>query len=82
MLYMMGDYPQSLAALERARELGQDTAGNWFFRAIMLDKLRQIKPALEAYQKFLALSQGKNPNQEFQARQRSRLLQKELDKRR
>jgi tetratricopeptide (TPR) repeat protein len=79
-LYMMGDYQQSLAALERARELGQDTAGNWFFRAIMLDKLKQVKPALEAYQKFLALSNGQNPNQEFQARQRSRWLKKELDK--
>jgi tetratricopeptide (TPR) repeat protein len=76
----MGDYQQSLAALERARELGQDTAGNWFFRAIMLDKLKQVKPALEAYQKFLALSNGQNPNQEFQARQRSRWLKKELDK--
>ena len=80
MLYMMGEYQQSLAALERAHELGQDTPGNWFFRAIMLDKLREIKPALEAYQRFLALSQGKNPNQGFQARQRSRWLQKELDK--
>ena len=46
----------------------------------MLDKLKQVKPALEAYQKFLALSNGQNPNQEFQARQRSRWLKKELDK--
>ena len=81
-LYMQGDYPLSLAALDRARQLGEDTPGNWFFRAIMLDKLRALKPALEAYQRFLALSQGKNPNQEFQARQRSKLLQRELDKRR
>jgi tetratricopeptide (TPR) repeat protein len=81
-LYMQGDYPPSLAALDRARQLGEDTPGNWFFRAIMLDKLKALKPALEAYQRFLALSQGKNPNQEFQARQRSKLLQRELDKRR
>jgi Tfp pilus assembly protein PilF len=81
MLYLMNDYPQSLAAYDRARELGQDTAGNWFFRAIILDKLKQLKPAAEAYQKFLALSQGKNPDQEFQARQRVRIIQRELEKR-
>jgi Tfp pilus assembly protein PilF len=81
MLYMMGSYQQSLAAFDRARELGEDTPGTWFFRAIILDKLKQPKPALEAYQKFLSASQGKNPDQEFQARQRVRILQRELEKR-
>ena len=81
MLYMMGDFPQALAAYDRARDAGENTAGNWFLRAIILDKLKQQKPALEAYQRFLALSQGKNPDQEFQARQRARILQREIDKR-
>ena len=81
MLYMTGSYQQSLAAFDRARELGEDTPGTWFFRAIILDKLKQPKPALEAYQKFLSMSQGKNPDQEFQARQRVRILQRELEKR-
>jgi Tfp pilus assembly protein PilF len=81
MLYMMGSYQQSLAAFDRARELGEDTPGTWFFRAIILDKLKQPKPALEAYQQFLSKSQGKNPDQEFQARQRVRILQRELEKR-
>ena len=81
MLYMVGDYQQALAALERARELGEDTPGNWFFRAIMLDKLKELKPALEAYQRFLSMSQGKNPDQEWQARQRARLLQREIERR-
>jgi Tfp pilus assembly protein PilF len=81
MLYLSGSLPQALAAFDRARELGDDTAGNWFLRAIILDKLKQLKPALEAYQRFLALSQGKNADQEFQARQRSRILQRELEKR-
>jgi len=80
-LYMMEDYPQSLAAFDRARALGEDTPGNWFLRAIILDKLHQVKPALEAYRRFLSMSQGKNPDQEFQARQRARILQRELDKR-
>jgi Tfp pilus assembly protein PilF len=80
-LYMMEDYPQSLAAFDRARALGEDTPGNWFLRAIILDKLHQVKPALEAYQRFLSMSQGKNPDQEFQARQRARILKRELEKR-
>jgi tetratricopeptide (TPR) repeat protein len=78
-LYLAEDYQPALAAFERAHQLGENTAGNWFLRAIILDKTRQIKPALEAYRQFLALSDGKNPNQEWQARQRERILQKELD---
>ena len=80
-LYMTGDAGNALAAIDRARELGEDTPGNWFFRAMILDKAKQLKPALEAYQKFLAASAGKFPDQEFQARQRARIIQKELDKR-
>ncbi len=81
MLYMTGSYQQSLAAFDRARDLGENTPGNQFFRAIILDKLKQLKPALEAYQKFLSMSQGAHPDQEFQARQRARIIQRELEKR-
>jgi tetratricopeptide (TPR) repeat protein len=81
MLYMAGDLPQALAAFEQAAKNGESAAGNWFLRAIILDKLRQVKPAKDAYDHFLAMSQGKNPNQEFQARQRVRILQREIDKR-
>ena len=49
----------------------------------MLDAVHRANPAvteqaLAAYQKFLSLSDGKSPNQEFQARQRVKLLEKEL----
>ena len=81
MLYMAGDLPQALTAFEQAARNGEAGAGNWFLRAIILDKLHQIKPAKDAYQHFLSLSQGKNPDQEFQARQRVRILQREIDKR-
>jgi tetratricopeptide (TPR) repeat protein len=80
MFYMTGQYDQSLAAFDRARQLGENTAGVWFMRAIILDKVHQLKPALEAYRQFLAMSQA-NPNQEFQARQRARIIQHELEKR-
>ena len=81
MLYMAGDHDGALTALAQARQLGDDSAGNWFLTAIMLDGARQLKPALDAYRKFLSLSDGKSPNQEFQARQRSRIIQRELAKR-
>ncbi|HTS26055.1 MAG TPA: tetratricopeptide repeat protein [Bryobacteraceae bacterium] len=81
MLYMMGDSAKAYEAFAKAHELGDDTPGNWFFRAIILDKLRQLKPALEAYQHFLSISEGKFPDQEFQARQRARILKTELEKR-
>jgi tetratricopeptide (TPR) repeat protein len=81
MLYMAGDLPQALSAFEQAAKAGEATPGNWFLRAIILDKLRQLKPAKAAYEQFLSLSQGKLPDQEFQARQRVRILDREIAKR-
>jgi len=78
MLYLTGDYPRALDAFEKARSLGEDTAGNCFLRAIILDKLHQLKPALATYERFLEMSQGKNPDQEFQARHRIVAIQNEL----
>lgn len=84
MLYLTGDYGRALVAFEKAKDLGEDTAGNCFMRAIILDKLHEGKPALTkqalaAYEKFLDMSQGKNPNQEFQARHRAVALRHELE---
>ena len=73
-------YPQALACLDKVHNLNADTAGDFYYRAIVLDKLRQVKPALASYKKFLDLSQGKNPDQEFIARQRSRILEKEANR--
>ena len=75
------DYAAGLAALDKVKSLGEETAGNYYLRAITLDKIRQLPEALASYQQFLAVSQGKNPNEEFKARQRSRIIQKELSKR-
>jgi tetratricopeptide (TPR) repeat protein len=80
MLYLTENFPQALGALDRARQLGEDTPANDYFHAIIYDKLRDLKPALEYYQKFLAVSQGKNPDEEFKARQRARIIQRELSK--
>jgi len=78
-LYMTGDMPRALAAFDQAHQLGENTAGLAFMRAIILDKLRQLKPALAAYEQFLALSDGKHTDQEFQARQRVRIIRHQLE---
>ncbi len=73
-------YPDALGALDRVKALGGETAAHFYFRAIVLDKMVLVKPALENYQQFLAMSQGQRPDEEFKARQRVRILQKELNK--
>jgi len=78
-LYMAGDLPRALESFDRVGRLGGNTAGLAFMRAIILDKMRQLKPALEAYEQFLSLSQGSNADQEFQARQRVRIIRHQLE---
>jgi tetratricopeptide (TPR) repeat protein len=80
MLISLGDYPQALGALDRVRALGGEKPVHHYMRAIMLDKVRDLKGALAAYQQFLATDQGKNPNEEFKARQRVRIIERELRK--
>jgi len=78
-LVMAENYPPALAALDRIAALKAEKPGHVFLRAIVLDKIRDLKPALESYRRFLQMSQGENPNQEWQARQRIKLLEKEID---
>jgi tetratricopeptide (TPR) repeat protein len=75
------NYAEGIAALDRLRALGVETSGQLFFRALSYDHLHQLKDAVAAYNKFLEASQGKNPDEEFKARQRARIIQHELDKR-
>ncbi len=81
-LYKLENYDGALQALERARQLGSEPPGNDFLRAIILDKFHQYPAALESYQKFLAASGGKDPDDEFKARQRVRIITNLLNKRR
>jgi len=81
MLYLLEKFPESLAALDHAHQLGDDTPANYYFHAITYDKLRVLKPALEYYREFLARSDGKFPDEEWKARQRAKLLERELSKR-
>jgi tetratricopeptide (TPR) repeat protein len=79
-LVMMEMYPQALTALDHVHELHAEIAGHFFLRGMVLDRLHQPKDAMANYNQFLALSQGKNPDQEFQARQRVKTLEHEVKK--
>jgi tetratricopeptide (TPR) repeat protein len=81
MLILMENYQGALAALDRVRALGAEKPAHYYFRAIVLDKHKMYEPALESYEKFLATSEGRNPDEEFKARQRIRIIRKELGRR-
>jgi Flp pilus assembly protein TadD len=81
-LFLGGNYPAALATMDEIAKMEQPGAGVWFIRAICYDKLNQPKAALEAYQKFLELDQDKNPDQVWQAKERSKVLQRVLERKR
>jgi tetratricopeptide (TPR) repeat protein len=76
--YLGGNCPATIATLDLIAKAETPGAGEWFIRALCYDKLNQAKPALEAYEKFLALDQDKNPDQVWQAQQRSKVLRRML----
>ncbi len=79
-LVMAEDFASALGALDRLAALNALKPGHVYLRAIVLDKIKQQKPALESYEKFLSMSNGQNPDEEFKARQRVRILQREISK--
>jgi Flp pilus assembly protein TadD len=76
--YLSGNYSAALSVLDAISKVETPTAGVWFIRALCYDNLKQTKPALEAYQKFLEADGEKDPNQIWQAKQRSDLLRRIL----
>jgi Flp pilus assembly protein TadD len=80
--FLGGNYPAALATMDEIAKMEQPGAGVWFIRAICYDKLNQPKLALAAYHKFLELDQDKNPDQVWQAKERSKVLQRMLERKR
>jgi Tfp pilus assembly protein PilF len=77
-LIVSENYAEGLAALDRIHALGKEIPGDYFLRAITLDKLKMKPQALAAYRQFVASDNGAHPDQDFQARQRIRIIQTEL----
>src|SRR6266403_38241 len=80
--YLSGNCPATLSTLDIIAKAEPPTSGAWFIRALCYDKLHQFKPALAAYDKFLALEQGKTSDQVWQAQQRSKVLRHMLEEKR
>ena len=76
--YLAEHYPAALAALDELEKRETPSAGSWFVRATCYDRLQRKAEALAAYQKFLALDQDHSDTRDFQARQRIRILTREL----
>ena len=78
--YLAGNYQATLAALDVIAKGETPGAGAWFIRALCYDKLGEVQAALDAYRKFLALDENKNPDQVWQANQRIHVLEKAPEK--
>ena len=77
-LYLNENYSAALDAMDRLAKLETPKPGSWFVRAICYDKLSRKEEAIEAYQKFLDQDGGQHDTQDFQARHRILVLQREL----
>jgi Flp pilus assembly protein TadD len=78
--YLGGNYNGTLELLDVLAKRETPTPIVLFVRATCYDKLQRKQEAVEAYQKFLAASDGSSDKEDFQARERMKLLQKELTK--
>jgi len=78
--YLAGQYEAALRVLDRLAEHEPPSASSWFMRATSYDKLDRKAEALAAYRKFVELDRGRSEKQDFQARQRIRILTRELKK--
>jgi superkiller protein 3 len=76
--YLNENYGAAVEAMDRLAKLEPPKPGSWFVRAICYDKLSRKAEAIEAYQKFLDQDSGQHDTQDFQARHRILVLQREL----
>ena len=67
----------ALQALSERATVLPDTPAVLFLKAISYDALHQNRQAVQAYKAFLAVAQGKFPDEEFQARHRLVALEHE-----
>jgi len=63
-------YELAIRALDQRARFLPEMAGTYFLRATSYDNLRAYPQAAESYRKFLAVADGKYPDQEWQARHR------------
>jgi tetratricopeptide (TPR) repeat protein len=79
-LYSQKRYSEAIPLLEALVRAPDASAILVFALATCYDNLHVLKKALENYQRFLQLSQGRSPDHEWQAAQRIKLLRHQLQK--
>ncbi len=79
-LYLQKRYPEAIPLFEVQAAIPDAPAGVFFLLATSYDHLHILPKALENYQRFLRLSHNQSPEQEWQAQQRAKLLQRQLNK--
>ena len=76
--YLSGQYAATLLALDQIGQRDTLRPMDLFIRAICNEKLGQKAAAETAYQQFLSEDHNANPDQEWQAQQRLKVLLREL----
>jgi tetratricopeptide (TPR) repeat protein len=76
------DYQLAIRALDARGKLMSETPGTYFLRATCYDHLQAYQEATDNYKHFLAVADGKFPDQEWQARHRLIAIEPEKDKKR
>jgi protein O-GlcNAc transferase len=79
-LYLGGNYTGALDTYDLIALRESPTAFVFFLRATCYDNLQRKEEAVATYQKFMEMDQGKTQKEEFQARERVKVLLKELAK--
>ena len=69
-------YPLAIQVLDARAKIVPETAATHFLRATAYDHLRQYPLATAEYRQFLAVADGKHPDQEWQARHRLVAIEK------
>lgn len=77
-LYFQKRYPEAISALLKVVQDAGAQPASYFMLAASYDRLHDLRPAIEAYQRFLSLRDKKNQDEEWQARQRIKLLEHQL----
>ena len=76
------DYELAIKALDARRKLLPELPSSYFLRATCYDHLRRFAEAVENYKAFLAIADGKFPNEEWEARHRLIAIEPEVKKKR
>jgi tetratricopeptide (TPR) repeat protein len=79
-IYFEKRYADAIPLLENLLKTPHPPVGYYFFLATCFDHLHALPQAMEAYQRFAALSADKTSDQVWQAEQRIKLIRHELHK--